>query len=156
MKKSTILILLIVFLGSVLIVGVFGMDSIPFESIVYIQGINPTSVVTSDGQHIEIKQNSRGEYYAIIDYKPIIREGVEVFEVSVSYNLEPTDCTNKNLKVAIVYPTTELPCDALPEDMSAWRGTLVFHRAGSVHLKYMALDSSTGAEMDIWLYVVER
>ena len=148
--------LLIVFLGSVLIVGIFGMQSVPFESIVYIKQIKPTSVITSDGKSVEIKQNSRGEYYAIITYKPYIKDGVETFEVSVGYDLEPTDATNKNLKVVILYPTANLPCDPLPDDMTTWRGTLTFHRAGSVHLRYRAQDSATGAVMDIWLYVVER
>ena len=156
MKKSTVLIMLIIFLGSVLIVGIFGMQSVPYESIVYVKSIVPTSVITSDGQQVEIQRNARGEYYAIIDYKPSFKDGVEIFEVSVGYNLEPADCTNKNLKVLIVYPTADLPCDPLPEDLTTWRGALIFHRKGTVHLQYRAQDSATGAVMDIWLYVVER
>ena len=148
--------MLIIFLGSVLIVGIFGMQSVPYESIVYVKKIIPTGIITSDGQQVEIKQNNHGEYYAIIDYKPSLKDGEEVFEVSVGYNLEPADCTNKNLKVLIVYPTADLPCDPLPEDLTTWRGTLTFHRKGSVHLQYSAQDSATGAVMDIWLYVVER
>lgn len=133
------------------------MQAVPYENIIYVKSINPTGVVTSDGQQIQIKKyEATGEYYAVIEYRPVFRDGVEIFEVSVSYDLEPADCTNKNLRVVIVSPTADLPCDALPEDLSTWRGTLVFHRAGSVHLQYLALDSSTGAVMDIWLYVREK
>ena len=154
MKKSTVLILLIIFLGSVLIVGIFGMQSVPYESIVYVESIVPTSVITSDGQQVAIQKNTRGEYYAIIDYKPSYKDGVEVFEVSVGYNLEPADCTNKNVKVVILGDAENLPCDPLPEDSSDWRGEIVFHRAQAIHVQYRAQDSATGAVMDLYIYFV--
>ena len=50
MKKSTILILLIIFLGSVLIVGIFGMQSVPYEQTVYIEEIVPSGIATSTGE----------------------------------------------------------------------------------------------------------
>ncbi len=65
MKKSTILVLLIVFLGSVLVVGIFGLASVPYEKIVYVKEIRPTSVTTisANAQSLEIKQNEQGYSY---------------------------------------------------------------------------------------------
>ena len=146
MKKSTILILVIVFLGSVLIVGIFGMQAVPYEQIVYIDEIVPSGIVTSTGETPEIKRNSRGEWYVVIQH---FEEGMSIM---LSYDLKPADCTNKSLKVVIAEPQDNFPCDPLPEDLSQWRGELVFHRKGTVRIRYSARDSATGAVMDLVIY----
>ena len=49
MKKATILILIAVYLGSIFVVGIFGMKNMPYEEIVPIKTIIPTSVTLSSG-----------------------------------------------------------------------------------------------------------
>lgn len=166
MKKSTIIVLLIVFLGSVLIVGIFGMQAVPYEKLVYINTIEVTDIITDDGQKVNIKYNQEGNYYfAFITYNPQRVQRTdengnstyeEVFEVTIVWDYLPKNATNKNIKVSIVEPA-EPPCDPLTENAAAGRGDpLVFRNPGNVHLRYAAVDSATGAKLDIWLYVVVR
>ena len=54
MKKSTILILALVFLGSVVVVGIFGMQSVPFNERVYIEKITLSGVTSSTGTQIKL------------------------------------------------------------------------------------------------------
>ncbi|MDE7454433.1 MAG: hypothetical protein K2M64_01235 [Clostridia bacterium] len=140
MKKSTVLILLIVFVGSVLVVGIFGMQSVPYEQIVYVKQIVPTSVTTMIGssQNVKIQINEEG-YYIMLPYE----EGLELL---INYDLKPVDCTNKNIKVTIIYPTTNPPAQ-LTE-----RNTIVFTKKGSVCLRYQATDSVTGPHIDFWIH----
>lgn len=164
MKKSTIIILLVVFLGSVLIVGIFGMQAVAWEDIVYLDKIEITSIITSDGQNVDIKYNETGNYYyAILNYVPrkvqqadengeIVEK--DVFEVTLVWDYSPKNATNKEIKVSIIEPQTPA-CDPLTENAKRGRGDpLVFRRTGSVHLRYAATDSATGAKLDIWLYVL--
>ena len=148
MKKSTILMLLIVFLGSVLVVGIFGMQAVPFEQIIYIDEIVPSRIDTSTGETPELKRNARGEWYVVLErFEPEMT-------VMLSWNLSPADCTNKNVNVVILGDPENLPCDPLPEDSSKWRGEIVFHRAQAIHVQYRAQDSATGAVMDLYIYFV--
>lgn len=140
MKKSTILIILIVFVGSVLIVGIFGMQSVPYEQIKYVKQIAPTSVTSMSGssQGLEIKTDENG-YYVMLPYE----EGLELL---INYDLKPADCTNKDVKVTIVYPVNNQPA-VLTE-----RNTILFSRKGSIHLQYRATDSPAAPMMDFWIY----
>ncbi len=141
MKKSTILILLIVYLGSILIVGIFGMKAIPFEQLIYCETITPTSVTTTSGKELEIKQQVRdGDviYYVVVPYE-------ENLEVLINYTVTPSDSTNKDVKITIVEPK-----DA-PATVTE-RGSVVFTEKRSVHLVYKAEDSATGPQMDFWIY----
>lgn len=166
MKKSTVIILLVIFLGSVLVVGIFGMQAVPFEKIVYIDQIEITGILTSDGQDVTISYDPEyDEFYAFIDYNPhkvqqADEEGniteTDVFEVTIIWDYSPKDATNKNIKVTIVEPSVP-PCDPLTSNGAAGRGDpLVFRSQGSVHLRYAAVDSATGAKVDIWLYVLDE
>lgn len=142
MKKSTILIILIVFVGSVLIVGIFGMQNVPYEQIKYVKDIVPTSVTTMSGnnQGLVIKTDQNG-YYVALYYE----EGLELL---ISYDLKPADCTNKNVKVAIVYPVQNQPA------VITERNTILFSRKGSIHLQYRATDSVAAPVMDFWIYAL--
>lgn len=140
MKKSTILILLIVFVGSVLVVGIFGMQSVPYEQILYVKEIVPTSVTSMLGssQGLQIQTDENG-YYVMLPYE----EGLELL---INYELKPADCTNKNIVVSIVYPTKNQPAE-LTE-----RNTILFNRKGAIHLQYRATDSASSPVMDFWIY----
>lgn len=142
MKKSTILILIVVYLGSILIVGIFGMKSIPFEERVYCNSITPSAAMTSSGNELTIKKGEiegKEYYYVTVSYE----EGLIVM---VSYDLTPANCTNKNVEISIVEPQN-------PPAMVGERGEIIFHEKGSVHVVYKAKDSQTGASMDFWIYV---
>jgi len=141
MKKSTILIILVVFLGSVLIVGIFGMKAVPFESIVYCKSIVPTSVVTTTGKVLEIGKNDNG-YFLVVHYE-------ENLGLLINYNLDPADCTFKEVHTSIVYPEKNPP--AVITD----KGEIVFNRQGTVRIQFRATDSPTAPTMDFWIYAYD-
>lgn len=141
MKKSTILILLVIYLGSVLIVGIFGMKSIPFEERVYVDKITPTSVTSSTGEtfKIETRTDLQDTYYVVV------KGFTEGLTIIINYDLTPADCTDKNVKISIVEP------DDPPATLSD-RGEIIFSEKGSLHVVYKAEDSATGPKMDFWIY----
>ncbi len=163
MKKSTVIILLVVFLGSVLIVGIFGMQAVPFEKIIYMDKIEITGIITSDRQEVSVTYDEvEKEYRAYINYNPKkVQEQdengniteVEEFEVTIAWDYFPKDATNKTVTVTIVEPAKPA-CKPLTSNGAAGRtDPLVFLRKGNVHLRYSSNDSATGAVADIWLYV---
>lgn len=141
MKKSTVLVLLIVFLGSVLVVGIFGLISVPYEKIVYVKEIRPVSVTTisENAQTLEIQTDKNG-YYVMLPYEKDL-------ELLINYELNPADCTNKKIKVLIVYPEKNQPATITE------RNSIKFERKGSIHLQYSAQDSVSCPPMDFWIYV---
>ena len=139
MKKSTIILLLIVFLGSVIIVGVFGMQSVPFEEIVYVKNIVPTSVSTFDGDRLTIRQRE-GYYYVVVDFQ----QGLTLY---INTRVEPADSTNKELSVTIVNNNAANPIAKIGDD-----GGIVILRSGDVHLHFSPRDSATAKGMDFWIY----
>lgn len=145
MKKSTILILLIVFLGSILVVGFFGMRSVPFEQIVYMEQIIPTGIITTDGEDLtnQMQIDERGHYYVMITYK----EGLTIL---INWGTIPETPTYKDIDINIVYPETDIP--ATINGM----GAVEFHRPGAIRIQYKAKDNAaTKAIMDFWIYCIE-
>ncbi len=146
MKKSTVIILLIVFLGSVLVVGIFGMKSIPYDNIVFMEEITPTSISVSDGETPDILQSEDGTYYVVLS-KNKFEDGLKV---NISWSTAPLDCTYKDLSVKIITDDiNDIPCDPIPERVSQWRGALVFHEPRALRLRFSATDKSHGATMEI-------
>ena len=141
MKKSTILILFIVFLGSVLIVGVFGMQATFWEAPVYVEQIIPTSVATTSGKSLEIRQRD-DHYYVVVPYE----ENLKIF---ISTRVEPTDSTNKSLKITIV--NNNDPSN--PRAEVGEKNEIIIYRGGAVQVQYRAQDRATSAVMNFWIYV---
>ena len=65
MKKSTVLLLTLVFLASILIVGFFGMKSISYKETIYINSITPTEVTLSTDEQKTINRDENGKYYEL-------------------------------------------------------------------------------------------
>ena len=146
MKKSTILILLIVFLGSVIVVGVFGMQANLWEAPVYINEIIPTSVATISGKSLEIKRNEQdGYYYVRVAYE-------ENLTVLISTRVEPVDSTNKSLKISV----TNNNDPENPRAEVGERGEIIVRRTGVVKVQYRAQDKATAAVMEFWIYVTQQ
>ena len=160
MKKSTILILFVVFLGSVLIVGVFGMNSVPFEQRVYVKEISPTSVYTSDGTELEIKWDSdkKGHYVRARYDKSLVNERynenyeletdfIDPFVILINTKIEPMDSTNKELKIVIIGNDVNDPFAEVGE-----RGEIIVYRPVTVHVRYTSQDTQPSKTMDFYIY----
>ncbi len=146
MKKSTILILLVVYLGSILIVGIFGMKAIPFEQLIYCEKITPTSVTTTSGRELEIKEMHDPDSGKLMFYYVIVpKEESPNLEILINYTITPSDSTNKGVKITIVEPKN-------PPATISERGSIAVTEKRSVHLVYKAEDSATGPQMDFWIY----
>lgn len=140
MKRSTIILIATVFIASVFVVGVFGLKSVPYNEIVYVQKITPTAVTLSDGSTAKIYKDAENEneYYVRVTYS----EGLIVV---VDYEITPNDATNRRLHVSIenfdVEPAAELT------DIG-----VKFLRKGTVKLTYSATDSGSPPTMVFYIY----
>ena len=105
MKKSTVLILFIVFLGSVLVVGLFGMRSVPYEERVYIEEIYFTSITTTlknpdyQGDLIDrvVVNEFTGQQEIYLPYE----EGLEII---IGFNIKPADVVPPTIKNEFAAP----------------------------------------------------
>ncbi len=148
MKKSTIIILFVVFLGSVLIVGVFGLQSIPYKELVYVKGIEITELTYFDGVSNvsipaeEIKTNSMGERYISIPYN----EGLSVY---VNARCTPNDATNKHLRITVESNSTEQIAQVNDQ------GFIQFNQAGTIIVTMRATDRASAPSVTLRIRVTQ-
>lgn len=139
MKKSTILIITAVFLISVFVVGIFGLQNVPYDRLVYVNKIVPTSVTLSNGEEsLEIKYSEpNGYYYVTIPYESY-QQGMLVM---INYDINPTDATNKKLDVTINNVNTN------SKGILQENGAIKLEDRGIVDVTYRTQDQSGGAMM---------
>ncbi len=140
MKKSTILIIVAIFLISVFVVGVFGLKDVPYNEIVYIEKIVPTSVILSTGaESPQIKTSQKGYYYIVVPYEQNIK-------VMINYDIVPNDATNRKLDIEV----TNINANSKGSILES--GAILLEDKGVVKVTYRALDSASGAKMEFYIY----
>lgn len=139
MKKSTILIILVVFAASVFVVGFWGIQNVPYEEIIYVEEITPTHVYYGrKSDEAEIKTNKYG-YYVNFPYE-------EGMTVKIDYEITPNDVTNRRVDIEI----QNLNTDSQAELDSM--GAITLKNRGPVCITYRAKDSASGPTMTIFLF----
>lgn len=138
MKKSIIILIMVVFLGSVFVVGVFGMQNVPYNERIYVQEIIPTSVTLSTNEKVEIKQNERG-YYIRFTYE----EGAIVF---INYIITPDNASNRHVDITIDNTNDNSNAELLPN-----RG-IKFNDSGSIVVTFSSVDSGEPKTMKFYIY----
>ena len=145
MTKPTILILAIVYVASVLIVGIFGMQIMSFNNINYISSIT----LTNDKDHLEFSHNKDTlqfhevskdaeatpykEYYLIFTGK----EGMTVKITPILTAVDPTlDPTNKELDVNVSYEEGSDGC------ITYLNGVYTINSMGGAIVTYKSKDNS--------------
>ena len=140
MKKSTILIIVAVFLISVFVVGIFGMQNVPYNEIIYVEKIVPTSVTLSNGaESPKIKRDADGSYYVVIAYEQNVM-------VMINYDIVPGNATNRKLDVKITNINSNSKGSVLEN------GAILLEDKGVVKVTYRAQDSASGAYMVFYIY----
>lgn len=155
MKKSTVLILFIVFVGSVLVVGLFGMRSVPVEQRIPIEEIYFTSIDTNlknekyQGNLIDrmtTNQDGQNEIYLPFE------EGMTVF---VGYAFNPADATDKSVDINILYPNDYDPDDPDNYFTVDDRFVITFKGCCTIRLQYQSADQGADrAVTDLWINVI--
>lgn len=138
MKKSTILIIFVVFLVSIFVVGVFGMKSVPYSEITYVEKIVPTQVTLDNGSVVEIQENSKG-YYVYVPYK-------EKRVVMIDYEIVPNDATNRKLDVKIENVNKDSDAEILDN------GGIQLNDKGIIIVRYFTTDSVSPKSMVFYIY----
>ena len=97
MKKSTALIVFVTFVLSLVVVGIFGMQMMSYNTKIYVKEIVPKEVITSaniSGVKITKSQDVEKEYSVVLPY----REGLVVY---IDYELTPADATQRTVELSI-------------------------------------------------------
>lgn len=139
------MILIIVYLGSIFIVGVYGLRVRYGNETIYCNKITPTKIELSTGAKYEGEDIVADEESEVPTYNITIssKNYVEGLKVLVSYNLDPADCTNKDVRIVIVSTSDDPPAKIVD-------GQIVFNRYAAVTVKFYATDRGAGAaEMTI-------
>ena len=139
MKKSTILIILVVFAASVFVVGFLGIENVPYKEIIYVKEITPTHVYFGrQAEEAEIIKDEDG-YYVRFPYE-------EDITVVIDYEITPNDATNRRVSIEIQNLNTD--SDATIESS----GAITLHNKGPVCVTYRATDSASGPTMTFYLF----
>ena len=162
MKKSTVLILLIVFVLSVVIVGIFGMKIMSYNVKVYIKEIVPTQVVLNDNNNTiytyypngsdspnQIREDEKQEntYYIRVSYY----EGLTLI---VDYEVIPNDASNRDLKITITYDSKVGALEGVYESnsVSLKNNIITFKEKANVEITFRSTDGSNKV-MKLWVYM---
>ena len=145
MTKPTILILTIVYLASVLIVGIFGMQIMSFNTVNYISSIT----LTNDNDHLEFSHNRDTlmffekskdeeatpymEYQLIFNFKAGMTIKITPRLTGVDSTLDPT---NKELDVNVF-------CNEdAPDCITYANGVFTVNKMGTATVTYRSKDTS--------------
>ena len=152
MKKTTILILIIIYLGSILVVGIFGMINSPYQEIKPIESIIPTSITLNSGESIAVrkKESEPNSYYTTITNFSI-PENQEGMIIILNYELKPADATNKELDISIMHTNSSLPID---EVVVIDNGRILIKSPASITIRYQEKNRPNGAVMFFYIYVL--
>ncbi len=147
MRKATIIVIALIYVASIVIVGIFGLNALVFTEKIYVEEIsfcdNDGTPFTFCGVPIEKTSNGSG-YQVTVVYDPI--SGASDF---VNYEMKPDDATKRRAEVKIIYSTGKPdpetgevdPCATLTEGLTG-AIQVTFKRKGAVTLQFMAVDGS--------------
>ncbi len=142
MKKSSVIIVLITFVLSVVLVGIFGMKMISYNTRIYVKSITPTEVTTSaniPGVELGAGQEE-GAYILVLPY-------FDDLIVRIDYEIDPADATEGAVELTVPDPADQ--------EVVRLEGLNIHaQKAGSARLHYRAKDGG-GAEIDITLYLLD-
>lgn len=143
MKKSTVLIILVVFAVSVFVVGFLGIENVPYKEIIYVKQITPTHVYFGrQSEEAEIKYDEKNNYFYVnFPYE-------KGMMVKVDYEVTPNDATNRavNVDVKNLNADSDVELDSM--------GILIVNNSGPACITYRAADSTSGPSMTLYLFPI--
>ena len=152
MKKSTILILALVFLGSVVVVGIFGMQSVPFNERVYIEKITLSGVTSSTGTQIKLIDQGNNKYSTSF-INEWIPDDQEALILMADFYLSPADASNKDIDVSVTYVSVTDPV----EDVAVINGNQIFiKQPANITIRFTAKDKPNAAKVDLSIVFSEE
>ena len=148
MKKSTILVICILFLASVLVVGFFGMNAESYYSKVYVQSITPASIDCSTDEKLFFGESDEPNRYTIV-----IHEFVKDMVIRVDFDVYPNDATFFN-DIQLEITSQGNYTGSADHTVATLEGkTIKLHQPGFADVTYRAMDGSN-VYMTIAIYVL--
>ena len=141
MKKSVFLIILIIYVASILFIGLFGMEMALFNEKLYVTDIIITNESTEEYSVYESTQE--GIIYITFFYDNTYDGNWESEDnpnvVQLFWKVVPEDATNR--KISFSYDTS-YEGGVNPYGKVTETGTVMFKKAGSITVTITALDGS--------------
>lgn len=146
MKKSTVLIVLVTFALSVVIVGIFGMRMMSYNTRIYVETIVPTRVYLNTGETVEVLPvgDSGTEYEVWID------DYTEGLTLRMDYSLDPADATDNSVLAKITSRVDEADPAATLDGLTLH--ILKVKTVLTVRVNYRATDGG-GANITVYFYI---
>lgn len=142
MTKPTVLILVVVYLASILIVGVFGMQIMSFNNVNYIESITLSEDRIDVGNAKKLFEEEYVEegtpywkYNLTVQYK----EGLQIIiNPKITAQNHEEDASNPKLKVVVSYQEGLEGCITYNEDDNVF----TVNKKGVMYVTYWAQDNS--------------
>lgn len=143
MKKSIIILILVVFLGSVFVVGVFGLENVPYNERIYVKEIIPTEVTLSTNEKVEIMKEIDKEGKQVYYIRCVYEEGMRVF---VNYNITPDNASNRKVNVTVENVNENSDAELMAN------GSIKLNDRGIVKITFRAVDSGDPPKMVFYIH----
>lgn len=147
MKKSTVLIVLVTFALSVVIVGIFGMRMMSYNTRIYVETIVPTRVYLNTGDTVEIKPRETDT-----EYEVWINDYTEGLTLRMDYSLEPADATENDILAQITSKVDENDPVARLDGLTLHILRVNAGKSVTVRVNYRATDGG-GANITVWFFI---
>lgn len=146
MRKATILIIAAIYVASIVIVGVFGLQSLVYTEVVYVTDI----VIAEEIGGSTVQQDEDGGDYTVTIRHNFSDSG-DTLIVPIEWTPIPSDATYRNNIKVVVQKVSggDEPCATLKQDIG-W--SLEFVKNGSVTVCIMSVDANK-VKKELTIYV---
>ena len=143
MKKSVIIAIIVVYLGSIVLVNFFGLKVKNFEGTKYVESISCAVVHRGDvGKNVTVKDDATsGEKWYIFDFVPGAYSADDLESnpnvVQLDYHVYPENADNRKVKLLYDEASAESICVINETNM-----TIVFLAPEGITIEVVAADGS--------------
>ncbi len=137
MKKSTVVLIAIIYVASIVIISIFGMKSVIFNEVISVSEI----ICTNETDEFVVVKENQGQKLIEV---PFIGAGDEETLTGtiamLTWDVKPDNASNNKIK--IVYDTSTTRAKFLTNEAGNETGVIVFYGRVVLNVKIMATDGS--------------
>lgn len=136
MNKSTIIFIAIIYIASIAIINIFGM-----EMAIYNKDIAVSSIlcINETDERIRVIENEGKSKVLYVEFtEPYDKDTAQGTYIQIQYRVLPDDASNK--KITFVYDTTDSRFEFDKHNNGEYNGLVYFYKPAFIDVKIMSTD----------------
>lgn len=146
MKKSTVILIAIIYIASIVIISIFGMKAVIFNEIISVREI----VCTNETDEFVTVKDQQGKKLIEVPFIGAWDETKSEGTIAIiTWQVQPTNASNKKIK--LVYDTNTTRAKCLTDEAGNYTGIIVFYDRILFNVRIMSTDGSrVYSDIMIW------